>query len=324
MREVQAGASRRSLVKSVAAAGFLAGCGASSTGASGPRVRIGFQKNGVLLLAKRSGRLEAALKRAPEAGLEWREFSSGPPLLEAMAVGSLDIGSTGDAPPVFAQAADAPIMYVACVPLTGAAGGVIVKANSPIQSIADLKGRRLCFTRGTSAHNAAAVLLEQAGLALNDVEHLNLAPADAAAAFAQGGMDACLIWDPYFTAALENGDARVIGTGGLPPSHAFILAHRDFVARDPANLVRVLNGLAEEGEWANGNRGEVAALQAQETNLPLALLMKTVERDDFTVRPITTEVIAAQQAIADRFLALGLLPKAVTIADAAYTGWTPT
>ncbi|MFZ4121824.1 MAG: aliphatic sulfonate ABC transporter substrate-binding protein [Caulobacterales bacterium] len=292
-------------------------------GAKSPRVRIGHQKNGVLLLARRSGRLERALAEPPPAEVSWLEFSAGPPLLEAMSVGSLDVGSTGDAPPVFAQASGAPIMYVAAVPLSGSAGGILVPAGSTAQTVADLRGKRFCFTRASSAHNSAAVILEQAGLSLDDIEHINLSPADAAVAFAQGGIDAWLIWDPYFTAALKDQGARVLGAGGLPPSSAFILAHRDFVEEQPDLLKRVLSVLSEEGRWASENRADVAALQARETGLPLALLLQTVERDDFNVRPITPEVLTAQQAIADRFLRLGLIPQAVDVAAAAWTGWTP-
>lgn len=312
---------RRAVVTAAFAATLLAGCGRGSP--SGLSVRIGHQKNGVLLLAKRSGRLEEALKAPPPAEVTWLEFSAGPPLLEAMGVGSLDLGSTGDTPPVFAQAAGAPLVYVAAVPLSGAAGGVLVPATSTARSIVDLKGKKFCFTRATSAHNSAAILLEQAGLSLDDVEQVNLAPADAAAAFAQGGLDAWLIWDPYYTSAIREQGARVLGAGGLPPSSAFILAHRDFVTAQPELLVRVLNSLADEGRWASSHRDEVAALQAQETGLPLALLQETVARDDFTVVPINAQIIAAQQAIADRFLRLGLIPAAVSVADAAWTGWTP-
>lgn len=296
------------------------GCAPSPSGVS---VRIGHQKNGVLLLARRSGRLEKALAAAPAAQVSWLEFSAGPPLLEAMAVGSLDVGSTGDAPPVFAQASGAPIVTVAAVPLQGGAGGVLTPATSTVQSVKDLKGKRLAFTRGSSAHNAAAAILEQAGLTLADVEQVPLAPADAAAAFAQGGIDGWVIWDPYFTSAIKDGGARVLPGAPLPRSNAFILAHRDFVTAQPALLTRVLNALAEEGKWASANRNEVAALQAKETGLPLALLQDTVQRDDFTLAPIDEAVIASQQVIADRFLRLGLITKPIRIADAVWRDWRP-
>lgn len=314
---------RRRVLAGALSALALAGCGGAEKAAAGARLRVGFQKNGILLLAKRSGRLDEALKAAPAAEVDWLEFSSGPPLLEAMSVGSLDLGSTGDTPPVFAQAAGAPIMYVAAVPLSGGAGGILAPATSTAKTVADLKGKRFCFTRASSAHNSAAVLLEQAGLTLDDIEPVNLSPADASAAFAQGNIDGWLIWDPYYTSAINQLGARPLGTGGLPPSNAFILAHRDFVEKQPELLGRALNALAAEGEWAVNHRDEVAALQAKETGLPLELLKQTAQRDDFRLRPIDAGIIAAQQTIADRFLRLGLIPKAVVVKDSAFTGWTP-
>ncbi len=323
MTDVNLNIGRRRVLAGALSAVALAGCGGAQPKAAGARLRVGFQKNGILLLAKRSGRLDEAMKAEPAAQVEWLEFSSGPPLLEAMSVGSLDLGYTGDTPPIFAQAAGAPIMYVAAAPLSGAAGGILVPAKSTAKTVADLKGKRFCFTRASSAHNSAAVLLEQAGLTLNDIEPINLSPADASAAFAQGNIDGWLIWDPFFTSAVNQLGARALPTNGLPPSHAFALAHRDFVEKQPALLIRALNALAAEGEWAANHRDEVAALQAKETGLPLELLKQTAQRDDFRLRPITSEIIAAQQTIADRFFKLGLIPKQIATADASFTGWTP-
>jgi sulfonate transport system substrate-binding protein len=315
----QAVATRRSALFGAAALGLLAACDA---GGGGARVRIGHQRNGLLLLAKHSGRIDDALAMPPPAEVTWLEFSSGPPLLEALGVGSIDFGSTGDAPPIFAQAAGAPLLYVGAVRLSGRAGGVLTPAGSDIQGIADLKGRRLAFTRGSSAHNSAAALLEEAGLTLDDVTEVHLTPADAAAAFTQGGIDAWVIWDPYYTIALQTQEARVLTPGSaLPPSAAFFLAHRDFAEAQPDVLRRTLDALAEESRWADGHRGEVAALFAQEIGLPLALMQDTVERDDFALVPVGAEIAAAQQAIADRFARLGLIPAPISIADAVWDGW---
>lgn len=298
----------------------LSACGG---GGSGDALRVGYQKNGLLLLAKNSGRLEKALAAEPAAKVSWLEFSAGPPLLEALGVGSIDLGSTGDAPPIFAQAGGAPLVYVGAVRLSGRAGGLLTPGGSAVQTVADLKGKRLAFTRGSSAHNQAAALLEGAGLTLDDVEQVPLAPADAAVAFAQGGIDGWIIWDPFFTVAVKEQGARVVLPGSaLPPSAAFFLARQEFAQTKPEILRRALNALAEEGRWAGEHRSDVAALFAKETGLPLPLLQDTVLRDDYLLEPISPEIIARQQAVADRFARLGLIPKPVTIADAVWTGWS--
>lgn len=312
---------RRSFL-GLAGAALAASAGACSGGAATPTIRIGHQKNGLLLLAKHSGRLEEALKAPPPAQVRWLEFSSGPPLLEALGVGSLDFGSTGDAPPIFAQAAGAPLVYVGAVKLSGAAGGVLTPANSGINSIAELRGKRVAFARGTSAHASTIALLESGGLSLADVTEVNLAPADAASAFTQGGIDAWVIWDPYFTIARQTDNARVLTAGeNLPRSAAFMLARRDFAEQHGDILSRALDALVEESRWAVTHREEVALLFARETGLPIGLLRDTVQRDDFALTPMDDEIVARQQAIADRFASLNLLPRPVRISDAVWNGW---
>ena len=106
----------------------LAGC-TSNREASPNRIRIGYQKNGVLYLAKETGQLDEALK-TKGLTIKWVEFSFGPPLLEALGVGSIDYGTTGDSPPIFAQAAGANLLYVAAQEAAGSGAALLVKENS--------------------------------------------------------------------------------------------------------------------------------------------------------------------------------------------------
>ena len=159
-------------------------------------VRIGYQKNGVLVVARQLAALENHFR---PAGIEvkWVEFSSGPPMMEAMNVGSIDYGAVGDSPPVFAQAAGGAIVYAAGQPITNGQG-ILVPQNSAIRSIADLKGKRIGFTKGSSAHNIVVQTLEKAGLTYADITPVYLTPPDAGPAFANGSIEAWAIWDPYF------------------------------------------------------------------------------------------------------------------------------
>src|SRR6202012_5858759 len=172
------------------------------------QIRIGYQKNGVLVIARQRATLEQHF--APE-GIEvkWVEFSSGPPMLEAMNVGSIDYGAVGDSPPVFAQAAGANIVYAAGQPITNGQG-VLVQANSPIRAIADLKGKRVGFTKGSSAHNVVVQTLEKANLTYADITPVYLTPPDAGPAFANGGIDAWAIWDPYFAIGETKQNGRIL------------------------------------------------------------------------------------------------------------------
>lgn len=307
------------------AASALAACGQGGGGAAGKDkgVKLAFQKNGVMLVAQTRGSLVEPLKAAGVTPLAWVEFPSGPPLLEAMAVGSVDVGLTGDTPPIFAQVAGAPIKYVAQVRLSGKAGGILTPKTSGVATLADLKGRKLCFTRGSSAHNSAVLALESAGLTLDDVEAVNLGPADAAAAFAQGGIDGWVIWDPYYTLAIRDQGARVLtGLDTLGGGASFLLANAAFAEARPDDLRAILTAIAKEGEWCAANTEEVAKITAAASGLDLELLKDTMTRTDFKVEPLSDDVLAAQQATVDRFKALGIIPKSVVIADAAWRGWT--
>jgi sulfonate transport system substrate-binding protein len=315
--------SRRTALTVLGASTFAAACGSGGGASATKGVKLAFQKNGVMLVAKTRGSLAAPLKAS--AGIEpieWVEFPAGPPLLEAMAVGAVDVGLTGDTPPIFSQVAGAPIKYVAQVRLSGHAGGVITPRNSSVQTLKNLKGKKLCYTRGSSAHNSAVLALQSAGLTLDDVESVNLGPADAAAAFAQGGIDGWVIWDPYYTLAIRDQGARkLIGLDALGGGASFLLANAKFVETRPDDLKAVLTAIANEGLWCKANTDEVARITAEAAGLDLALLKDTMTRTDFVVEPLMDDVLAAQQANVDRFFEMKIIPKSVKIADAAWRDW---
>jgi sulfonate transport system substrate-binding protein len=317
---------RRAVIAGASAALALTACGPGSrSGAGGGKagaVRLGYQKNGVLLVAKTRGVLEQTLISAGVPGVQWVEFPSGPPLLEALAVGSIDLGATGDIPPIFSQAAGAPIRYVAQTRLSGKAGGVIVPARSTVRSMADLRGKKFCFTRGSSAHNSAVLALQKGGLTVDDVEAINLGPADAAAAFARGKIDAWVIWDPYFTLALRDGEARnILGLDALGGGQMFYLANTQFTTGKPEILKTLLDAMVVEGQWCLDNTEEVARIVSRATGLEMTLMRDTQARADFKVEPLSDDVLAAQQATADLFAQLEITPKPVIVREAAWRDW---
>ncbi len=242
--------SRRGLLKSGAAAALvpLAGCGPD---AQTDTVRIGYQKDGVLVIAKQQKRLEPHLASLGVKKVEWAEFPSGPPLLEALAAGGIDFGATGDTPPIFAQASGTDLVYVAAVPIRGKSSAILVPRDSAISSIAQLRGRKIAFMRGSSAHYFAIRALRSAGLSLSDVTPAYLAPADARAAFVRGSLDAWFIWDPYYADAERNAGARVLADAGLfVHSASFFLASRTFAGHNAAVIRAILDELRAIGQWS--------------------------------------------------------------------------
>ena len=304
--------SRRTLL---AAAATLpaAGCGGA------PPFRVGDQRNGLLLAAKARGAIEAAL---PDRAVTWRDFASGPPLLDAMSVGAIDLGGAGDTPPVFSQYGGAAVVYVAAQPVSGDAAAIVTPAASRRRTVADLRGAKVAFTRASSSQRFVQAALATAGLTLADVEAINLPPEGAAAAFAAGAVDAWATWDPYLAHAEVEQGARILVPGrGLARSESFLLANAAVAARSPATLVTALEALAATAAWATANRPLLAGLIAHAGGVAPAVAARIAGRQDLAVEPLTPAIVARQQRIADDLLAAGQLPARVTVASAMWHGW---
>ena len=286
--------------------------------ASVKEIRIGYQKNGVLVITRQRAALEQHF--APQGiDVKWVEFSSGPPMLEAMSVGSIDYGAVGDMPPIFAQAAGANLVYAAGEPITMAHQGILVPADSPIHSLADLKGKRVGFTKGSSAHNVIVMALEKVGLTYADITPVYLTPPDAGPAFANGSIDAWSIWDPYFAIGQIKQNGRILASStDIARTNSFFIANRDFAKDHGPVLQQIIDVTAATAKWAEAHRDEVAKSFSAVTGIPLDIQTVAANRESFFVGPITDDVIATQQGVADRFFKLGLIPRAVVVRDAVW------
>lgn len=277
-------------------------------------LRIGFQKGSIaLVLLRQQGLLES---RLPATRVRWVEFPAGPQLLEALAVGSIDVGSTGDAPPVFAQAAGKDLVYVGAEAPKPDASAILVRADSPIRQARDLKGRRIALQKGSSAHYLLVRAVEQAGLAWGDIEPIWLTPAEARAAFEKGSVDAWVIWDPYYAAAEIDGRARVLLTGrALSGNNSFYLASPGFAADHGATLQTLFAALTESDRLLQQDRRAAAALYADFAGLSLSTVLRVLSRrPPSPVGPVTPALVAEQQRVADTFHRLGLIPRAIQVA----------
>ncbi|EJN01364.1 aliphatic sulfonate ABC transporter substrate-binding protein [Phyllobacterium sp. YR531] len=286
-------------------------------------LRIGWQKNGVLALAKGKGALEARLK-SRGIDIKWAEFSSGPPLLEALGAGAIDFGPTGDVPPLFAQAAGGNLVYAGTYRGSPSGSGILVAKDAPFRSIADLKGKRVAFKRGSSVHNFTVKALRTAGLKVSDVEAIDLSPSDAAAAFAAGKIDAWAIWDPYFAIAEKRPDARVLTTAdGIVESWSFFLSNGEFATQHGDVLNEIIDELASVGRAAQDNLDETVATLSKITGVPEDIQRIILTRKDADLGDVTTiseEAIKYQQALADEFYDLNIVPKKLNVSEIVWKG----
>lgn len=276
-------------------------------------LRIGYQKGSVsMVLAKSHQLLE---KRYPNTKISWTEFPAGPQMLEALNIGSIDLASTGDIPPIFAQAAGADLLYVGVEPPKPKAEVILVAKNSPIKTVADLKGHKVAFQKGSSSHNLLLRALQQAGLTFNDIQPVFLTPADARAAFQQGNVDAWAIWDPYYSAALLQGGVRVLKDGTtLKQTGSFYLASRTYAEQHGAFIQGVLNTFSEADALTLSQREESVALFAKTLGLPQPVIATYFDhRPPTKISPVNEATATLQQQTADLFYENRLLPKKVDI-----------
>jgi sulfonate transport system substrate-binding protein len=285
-------------------------------------INVGHQ-NGTpgLNLLKARGLLE---KRLASQGIrvKWISFQGGPPMMEAMAADGIDIGNVGNLPPVFAQAAGNPIVYVAATGSNAGAQAIIVPKNSPIKTLADLKGKKLAIQKGTALQYFALKALASAKLTLKDIQPVYLTIPDSTTAFEGGNVDALPISDPYLASKELNGTVRVLVRGSdVAPQRAFYIATQNFTKNHPDLIKIILEEQRKVEEWAKANPGEVAKLLAEQTKYkPEAWEFALKRRPYFGVFDIKDEFVSEQQQVVDLFYTQKLIPKTFQVKDAI---WKP-
>ncbi|WP_257968113.1 sulfonate ABC transporter substrate-binding protein [Peribacillus deserti] len=310
---------------------FLTACSGSNTAGttsekhntSGEKdqvLKIGYQKNGPLVILKSLGTLEKRLK-TEGFKVEWKEFTAGPALLEALNVGSIDFGRTGDSPPIFAQAAGAPFVYVAAGKTKFKGSAVLVPQNSQIKTLKDLKGKKIGFAKGSSSHYLIVKALEKAGISYDQIEPHFLQPGDGRVAFEKGNIDAWVVWDPFTADTELNSKARVLVNGkGLSTDRDFFLANNDFAKKHRDIIDIVLEEIRESSEWANSHHKELAATLSPLLKIDEKSLLLSAERREYGIDPLTDDIIKEQQEIADTYVKLKIIPKKITVKDVVDKG----
>lgn len=314
---------RRSFLKVLAVTAVLWGVvtpGKAQTDSALKELRIGYQKAAVnLVIIKQQGTLE---KRFPNARVQWIEFPAGPQLLEALAVGSLEFGLTGDSPPVFAQAAGKDLLYVGAEPPKPDSSAILVLNDSPLKKLSDLKGKRIALQKGSSAHYLLVRAVDKAGLQWSDINPVYLAPADARAAFERKSVDAWAIWDPFYAATELSLKPRTLATGrDLSSNNSFYLASRPFVTNHPQVLAVLYDELTKADRLAQENRPAAIKLVSDFSGLDAGIVSLFIQRRPRSpVGPLSPQTVADQQRVADSFFKLGLIPKPVRVSEIV---WRP-
>ena len=284
-------------------------------------LRIGYQKSDpVFIIIKQEGSLEKKLSSLG-INVSWYEFPAGPQMLEGLNVGSIDFGTVGETPPIFAQAANAKITYVGYKPSSPKSEAIIVQENSAIKSVADLKGKKIALNKGSNVHYLLVKALEDAGLKYSDIQPVFLAPSDARAAFQSGNVDAWVIWDPFLAAAETTIKAKIIKNGeNIVNNYQFYLAEESYASKNPKVIDAIFQELRNVDKWVIQNPKEAAKILTSVNGLDINALEKALPRSQYDTNYLNEKVIADQQKIADTFYDLKLIPKKLDIKSVV---WLP-
>jgi sulfonate transport system substrate-binding protein len=281
-------------------------------------LRIGYQKSSTLItVLKTQGTLDKALAQQ-HIDVSWHEFPSGLPLLEALNVGNVDISAdVADTVPIFAQAAQARLTYFAQEAPSPSAQAIVVRKDSPLQQLSDLKGKKVAVTKAAGAHYLLIAALQKAGLEFSDIQPAYLSPADGRAAFENNKVDAWVTWEPFLTSAQRQLPTRTLADGaGLASYKRYYLTSTSYAKAHPDVLKVVYDQLHKTGEWVKSNPREAAqVLSPLWGNLDVATVESANTHRSYQVQPVKGDQLGEQQKIADAFFAAGLLPKAVDAKD---------
>lgn len=315
-----ASATRRSLLLTLATLPFAAG---PALAARPELLRIGYQKSSTLITVLKSrGALERLLE--PQGvKISWHEFPNGLPLLEALNVGGIDLSAdVADTVPVFAQAAGAKLTYIAQEAPSPSAQALVVKADAPYRSVADLRGKKIAVTKAAGSHYLLIALLENARLKFKDIEAAYLTPADGRAAFERGSVDAWVAWDPFLASVQRQSAVRVLADGrGVADYQRYYLASSSYAQAYPEVIALVYEELRKTGLWVKQNPKEAATLLAPLWGLDAATVELANSRRSYEVRPVQPASLQEQQKIANAFHSEGLLPRRID--STAVEIWKP-
>ncbi|MET0424151.1 MAG: aliphatic sulfonate ABC transporter substrate-binding protein [Actinoplanes sp.] len=304
---------------SLTAALALTGCGGddeNEAGDPGP-LRIGYQRFGGLSLVKARG-------DAP--GVTWSLFESGPALTEALKAGAIDLGQTGEAPPIFAAAARTPFVVAAVGGPSPKSEAVLVKASRGFKTFADLKGRTVALNKGSNVHWLLVKLLEANKMTLADINVKYLKPAEGRPAFDNDQIDAWVIWDPYFALAEQPGVQILADATGVANNREYILVGKDAAGAKTEQIKTFLGTYEKTTAWGIANPDERAKILAPELKIDEPTTKRALARAAQPVAPLTPEIGAELQGIADGFADLDLIPGKVDVAslvDTRFTGEAP-
>lgn len=295
---------------------FLSACSGNASIAESDQnsetIRIGYQKNGTTLLLRQNEQLEQALNEKGYT-VEWSEFNTASSVLEALNANSVDFANAGDAPSVMALSKGMDFQFIVTEPSSPHREAILIPEDSTIQSIKDLKGKKVAYNQASIAQYLLAKALETEGLTLDDVESVYLAPSDASIAFANGEVDAWVTWDPYMTVAQESGNIILTTGEGIVPLRSFFVASPDIIEKEPEVVNTFVNHVKEVGRSIDEDPTEAANVLEEATKIESSVWKTTLSSKTNVLETVDQEAIDDLQTLTTDLKEIGMITETVDI-----------
>lgn len=280
---------------------------------AGLTLQVGDQKGGTEALLRAAGELDNVPYK-----VQFSTFTSGPPQVEAATAGKIDFAVTGNTPPIFGAAAGAKIRVIAAYSNEAGGDQILLPVDSPVRSVADLKGKKVLVGKGSSAHGHLLLQLQKAGLTVKDIQLVFLQPADAFTALSQGQADAWAIWDPYTALAQKQLKVRTLVTAeGVSNGYGFgiasIAALQD--AKRNTALADLVQRIARASRWAQAHPDQWYEKYAAAIGIDPQVARVAQSRSLRLAIPINDAVVASEQKLADAFAQSGQIEHKPTFAE---------
>lgn len=311
---------KKIIILLAAAVMMSAGCSADGTGGSRKTVkeiRIGIQQSlSPLLIAKEKGWFEEAFKK-DGIKVKWVEFQSGPPQFEGLAADKLDFSQVGNSPVISGQAAGIDFKEIGLSQDGLKANGILVNKDSGIQSLQELKGKKIAVAKGSSGFDFLYKALDKAGLSADDVTIIQLQPDEAVSAFENKSVDAWSIWEPYLSIETLQHGAEMLANGESTDlySPGFTLVRTGFSKEHPDGVVRFLKVFNKAVTWQKEHKDEDVSLYAKIKNLDPSVVRNVLNNTEPLNEPINDDIVKAQQETADFQYQTKAIQKKIDVKD---------
>lgn len=279
-------------------------------------IRIGYQKGGLIPIARQLGKLDQALA-AENVKVAWNgPFDRCATLLQAIVADQADIGGCGDIPAISGFAGGQPLCIGAIQPPRADSQGeaILVQADSQIRTPADLIGKKVAVNQGGAGEYLLLKVLEKANIPEDQVQRVYLTPGDAGPALYQGSVDAWAVWEPYVSIAQLEHEARRITTTHPAPTYGIIVVREQTATQSPDAVKAALNELGKDAEYLNQHAQERSEYLVKELKVSAAVAEQAVKnRGPEAVAFPTADDLAKLQQTADWLLEQKIIPQRVDI-----------